>query len=339
MFSKTAAVTAAGVLAVSGLATGTAHATATPPASPTVTATPACGKVTISAGNPTRHANARLQYQVDHQPVRTVILAASGVTAVPPILFREDSGVHLVRWRLWGGPERDWDKPSWNSGPYSDFDPRGFGGRWADTIRVESDCRPNWAKPRTPIVKQPRCRSERGTLVIPAVRGVIYKVNGRPWRPGEHQVQPGPYLITAYAVDGFRLIGGHVWNEFIGRGHGCSGGHTREATPAAPTLTQASCDAPAALQIPEAEGVVYKNATGAELAQGTSYTVDPGRLVVTADAAEGFDLAEDAEAEWSFTVAPTPDCPASKPVPGVVVVNDVPVPSRVDTGLGGLARR
>lgn len=345
MISKVAAVSAAGVLAMAGLATSAA-AHATP--APSVTATPSCGKVTIHVNNPHAHALLKLQVQVDAGPVRTHAVVAAGSTVVP-LSFAEDSGRHLVRWRLWGGPERDWDRPSWKLGvgAHLGFHERGFGDRWADTIRVDSDCRPDRARPvraDAPEAVQPHCRGQWGRLVIPRERGVVYKVDGEVRRPGEHRVRPGRYRVTAHATDGYRLVGERAWKHAVHRGGACERPgpdvEVREATPAAPVLTQATCaDKRATIAIPEAEGVVYRSARGAELKQGTTYRVDAGRLVVTAEAADGYELAEDAQTRWPFTVAGAPDCPVSEPVTQVVVVNDAPVPTRVDTGLGGLAVR
>src|SRR5690606_41343245 len=123
-------------------------------AAPTVTATPECGKVTITVANPTQYANLRLQVQADRGPVRTVAVAANGST-VHPVMFREDSGRHLVRWRLWGGPERAWDQPAWAVGQCTEFDPRGLLGRWADLVRDDSDCPPNSERAAAPTVVPP----------------------------------------------------------------------------------------------------------------------------------------------------------------------------------------
>ena len=215
MHSRLAAVIAAGVLAITGLATGTANAATIP----TVSAVPECGKVTITVNNPTQFANLRLQYQTDRSSVRTVAVSASGTTAVPPIEFREDSGRHWVRWRLWGGPERDWDQPAWTVGSFTDFDPRGFRGQWAETVWVNSDCRPNrpnFERADAPSVVQPECGAERGKLVIPSDRGVVYKASRdsgpyRLVRAGEYSVRPAVYRVRAYALPGYRLVGDTRW--------------------------------------------------------------------------------------------------------------------------------
>lgn len=80
------------------------------------------------------------------------------------------------------------------------------------------------------------------------------------------------------------------------------------ATPEAPTLTEATCDALAELSIPEVEGVVYSHESG---------TVNPGTLTVTASPAEGYVFADDAVTEWSFTVDAVPGCPGKDGKDGV----------------------
>src|SRR5690606_1243346 len=81
-----------------------------------------------------------------------------------------------------------------------DFDPRGFLGRWADVVRVDSDCRPNFERADAPTVVQPECDVAKGELVIPADRGVTYKVRTatrdyRTVRAGEYDVRPGGYRV------------------------------------------------------------------------------------------------------------------------------------------------
>jgi hypothetical protein len=290
MYSRLAAVFAAGALAMTGLATGTAHAAV----APTVTATPECGKVTITVNNDTRFTNLRLQYQADRGPVRTVVLAA-GTTAVPPIEFREDTGRHWVRWRLWGGPERDWDNPTWTVGQFTDFDPRGFNGRWADMVRVDSDCRPNFERADAPTVVQPECDAALGKLVIPSDRGVFYKVRtsdrpSRVVRAGEYNVKPGTYWVTAHAVRGHVLRGDRLWRRVVEQAEPCP-------TPT-PTPTVTPTEEPTATPTPDP-------------------TPDP---------------------EPTVTEEPTPGPTVTETSSRVIVINDVVVPDRVDTGRGGLAR-
>jgi hypothetical protein len=248
MYSRLAATVAAGVLVMSGLATGTANAST----APTVTATPECGKVTITVVNPTEAPNLRLQVQADHGRVRTVAVAANGVPTAHTVTFREDSGRHLVRWRLWGGPERDWDNPTWHVGQFTDFDPRGFRGQWAETVRVESDCLPNFERADAPTVVQPECDAAKGKLVIPADRGVTYKVRtqGRDYRTvraGEYDVRPGTYWVRAYAKPGVKLVGVDRWRLEVEAAEACP---TPTPTPTAtdeptPTPTVTPTDPPA----------------------------------------------------------------------------------------------
>lgn len=294
MYSRLAATVAAGVLVMSGLATGTANATA----APTVTATPECGKVTITVANPTQYANLRLQVQADRGPVRTVAVAANGST-VHPVMFREDSGRHLVRWRLWGGPERSWDQPAWTVGQFTDFDPRGFLGRWADVVRVDSDCRPNFERADAPTVVQPECDAAKGKLVIPSDRGVTYKVRTatrdyRTVRAGEYDVRPGTYWVRAYAKPGVKLVGERHWKRVV---------EAAEACPT-PTPTPTATDEPTPDPTPTEEP-----------------TEDPEPTEEPTDEPE-----------------PQPTVTETRTTTRVIVIGDTRVPVRVDTGAGGSAK-
>lgn len=295
MFKRFAAVVAAGVLVATGMAAGPAHAAA----SPTVTATPECGKVTITVNNPTSADNLRLQYQADRGLVRTVQVAPG--TTVRTVDFPEDSGRHWVRWRLWGGPERDWDNPTWVVGDFTDFDARGFQGRWAETLRVDSDCRPNFVRADSPTVVQPECGAERGKVVVPSKRGVVYKVRSgnRPYRAvraGEYPARPGVYWVRAEARDGYRLAGQDRWRLTV------------EESEACPTPTPTPTDEP----------TVTPSPTVSPTTEPTEPPAEP-----TEEPAE--------EPEPAPTVTETRN--------RVIVVNNIPVPSRVDTGLGGLAAK
>ncbi|TDD54606.1 hypothetical protein E1286_05300 [Nonomuraea terrae] len=216
--------------------------------------------------------------------------------------------------------------------------------------------------PDAPKVVQPECGTSRGTLTVPAKHGVTYQVNGEAWRPGEYKVRPGVYRVAAEARDGYRLVGDERWRLTVDKAAACPSPsptpteppvspspttsptdtpEVREATPAAPVLTQATCDdKTASIAIPEVAGVVYKTASGKTVEQGKRYTVEAGNVSLTAEAADGYTLKDGAAAEWMFVVSETPDCqtPSATPTTPVVVVNNIPVPARVDTGLGGLTR-
>jgi hypothetical protein len=116
-------------------------------------------------------------------------------------------------------------------------------------------------------------------------------------------------------------------------------------TPQKPVVEQPTCatEGVARLVIPDVEGVVYSGVNGA--VEPGRYVVKSGTVTVTAAAAEGYVLAGDAEPSWPLPVNdPPPSCPGPAGEDGtdgkdgkVVTVNGVPVPSRIDTGLGGTA--
>jgi|GEM_PF-6368680 len=207
MHSRLAALVAAGVLAIAGLATGTAHADPTP--APTVTLTPTptvshaakCGTVTITATNGTQTPGLRLYYRADHRWPASVAVAVSGDT-VKTLSFEEDSGVHWVRYRLSGNPQ------------------------WSGPVRVVSDCRPNYERADAPTVVQPECGATLGKLVIPSDRGVTYRVSrdGGPYRVARadtYDVRPGVYRVRAYVMPGHRLVGERSWRLVIEAAEAC----------------------------------------------------------------------------------------------------------------------
>jgi hypothetical protein len=286
MFSRLTAVIAVGVLAVSGLATSTANAATTP----TVTAVPECGKVTITVHPEAVATKApfiaevaklnglHLFYEVDRRRHGFVPVSTTADTVKVIDDFREDSGVHWVRYRL--------------------SDAR----QWSDRIRVESDCRPNFERAESPTVAQPECDTTLGKLTIPSDRGVFYRVSrdgerSRVVRAGEYNVRPGVYRVTAHAVRGHVLRGDDRWRLVIEAAEACP-----TPTPT-PTVTATPTEEPTATPTPDP-------------------TLDP-------------------EPEPTVTETETEE-PAPAPTVTnrqVIVINDMRVPDRVDTGLGWLATK
>ncbi|MFG2073441.1 hypothetical protein [Nonomuraea maritima] len=359
MFSKVAAATAAGALAVSGLATGTAHAsTGWQAKAPSKILD--SGTVRLEGGNTSVETSA-LDMPVQAGDVvsfRYRLRDGATCTGGAPRVFVETQGTYTNSWdqNIGAGKQCGENGVVTFTVPANGrigaagivYDNGGPGHVIVSDLTVDGrkvrflDRRPAPAavpvKPRQPWVDQPKCGTNLGWVGIPRQRGVSFKIDGRPMEPGRHEVRPGRYVVTAHAWDGHKLVGEHAWKRFVKRGLPCGSG--RVATPVEPTLDQPTCaDKVASLAIPKARGVIYRTAPDALLEQGRRYTVDAGLVVVTAEAAHGFKLAEGAQREWRMPVAEKPDCrPANPPATDVDVVNDIPVPTRVDTGLGGLAR-
>lgn len=283
MYSRLAATVAAGVLVMSGLATGIANAAPTtePPATPTQIPAPVptashtvqCGAVTITATNGNQTRGLRLVYQVDRQRPQSVRVWYHRDTT-KKIPFAEDSGVHWVRYRL------------------SDTQ------QWSDRIRVESDCRPNFERADAPTVVQPECDAAKGKLVIPADRGVTYKVRTatrdyRTVRAGTYDVRPGVYRVKAEARPGVKLVGVDRWRLEV---------EAAEACPT-PTPTPTATDEPTPDPTPTEEPTVEP-------------TVEP---------------------EPTEEPEPTPTVTETQTERRTIVVRQY-LPVRVDTGLGGTAR-
>jgi len=254
MYSKRLAATvAAGVLVMSGLATGTANAAPTtePPATPTQIPAPVptashtvqCGAVTITATNGNQTRGLRLVYQVDRQRPQSVRVWYHRDTT-KKIPFAEDSGVHWVRYRL------------------SDTQ------QWSDRIRVESDCRPNFKRADAPSVVQPECDAATGKLTIPADRGVYYKVRTatrdyRVFRAGEYKVRPGVYRVKAEARPGVKLVGVDRWRLEVEAAEACptpTPTATDEPTPT-PTVTPTDPPAEEPSEEPEPQPTITETTT------------------------------------------------------------------------------
>jgi hypothetical protein len=295
---RLAATVAAGVLVMSGLATGTANAVA----APTVTADVECGKVTLQFHNPTDHLFV-FDYRVDrerpkHGPVVNGTIEEGPLAGqrfgprwnlVPvdgragqhshsvTLPFAEDSGLHSVTYRLAEGAEQ-----------------KMFFG-WQKPVLVKTDCRPNFKRADAPSVVQPECDAAKGKLVIPSDRGVTYKVRTatrdyRTVRAGEYDVRPGVYRVTAHAKPGVRLVGVDRWRLEV---------EAAEACPT-PTPTPTATDEPTPDPTPTVEP-----------------TVEP---------------------EPTEEPEPTPTVTETRTNTQVIVINDTRVPDRVDTGFGGLAK-
>jgi len=201
MYSRLAATVAAGVLVMSGLATGTANAST--PHRPTVAVDDSvCGKVTLSVTTEAPPLDLLyLRYEVDGRE-RTPLWVKPSKDTVKTISFDEDSGVHWVRYRLSSANE------------------------WSKVGPVKTNCQPDRVRADAPSVVQPECDATRGKLTIPSDRGVFYKVRvgSRPYRDapaGEYDVRPGVYRVKAYAKDGYELRGVREWRLVIEAAEAC----------------------------------------------------------------------------------------------------------------------
>lgn len=156
-----------------------------------------------------------------------------------------------------------------------------------------------------PTVVQPECDAAKGKLVIPADRGVTYKVRTeardyRTVRAGEYDVRPGSYWVRAYAKPGVKLVGVDRWRLEVEAAEVCP-----TPTPT-PTATDEPTPDPTPTDIP---------------------TVEP-----TEEPTEEPEPTQEPEPE------PQPTVTETRTTTRVVVVGNVRVPGRVDTGFGGLAK-
>lgn len=170
-----------------------------------------------------------------------------------------------------------------------------------------------------------------GTLTIPAVGGVTWKVDGVPTSPGTRTALPGTHTVTATALTGWTISGTSSWKLTVAPRTGCD---IVVVTPVAPTVTPSgACGVEGSWTIPATDGVRYLVA-GDPVAAGTY--AGPVDAVVTAEALAGYRLSDPA---WTarLTVAPaaacpsvvTPVAPTSDPSPRCGTEGSYTIPSTV----------
>jgi hypothetical protein len=149
------------------------------------------------------------------------------------------------------------------------------------------------------------------TYTIPSMTGVVYKVNDVVTAAGTHDLPAGTtVVITAEAGEGFEIAEGATTSwSFTGSDVPECG---RPVTPTAPTHTvNEACAVVDTYTIPSTAGVLYQ--VGGVPAAAATYTLPAGTTVnITAVAAEGAVLDEQATTSWSFTGSAVPTCPTTQ---------------------------
>jgi hypothetical protein len=340
MHSRLAALVAAGVLAIAGLATGTAHAAApitdtvrvvnnldsgtngswawvnhTRTVSITETRFPGTYRVTLTDNGTLRTIRGAKSPQAGVTIPREVPGTFSGRYSFTVVSKAEPSVANVADrmdygCQIGGTCPGKVDSGNWPKLYFGDQDVRVTPGSWRWEYRT---CAEAWVnssagnrgditgkrceravRPESPTVAQPECGAEKGKLVIPADRGVFYKVRtadrpSRVVRAGTYDVRPGTYWVTAHAVRGYELRGDRLWRLVVEQAEVCP-----TPTPT-PTVT-------------------------------VTPTVDP-----TPDPEPTPTVTE------TETEEPTPAPTVTQRQ--VIVINDMRVPDRVDTGRGGLATK
>lgn len=154
---------------------------------------------------------------------------------------------------------------------------------------------PTETTPDEPDFTDPDCDTA-AAVVLPGTTGVDYSYDSEDVVPG------GTVTVTATPQAGYFFPEGATteWEHtFAEVPEDCD--PPVEVTPAEPTFTDPTCDVnEIGLTLPETTGVVY-TVTGDQEPGGT--------VMVTATAAEGYKLADDAETEWEHTYGPlATDC-------------------------------
>ncbi len=192
---------------------------------------------------------------------------------------------------------------------FADAQGRSIAIRWAanshdgDISECPAPQRPTEVTPTAPTFQDPTC--DAGAAVdLPTVAGVTYSIEGA--------VAPGHKVtVKATAQEGYVLVGTHEWQHTFGDvPDNCTA--LIEATPAAPTFQDPTCDLGAAVGLPTVKGVTY-SIEGA---------VAPGRkVVVKATAEEGYVLV--GTHEWQHTFGNMPDNCTPPPGPAIEVTPGV----------------
>lgn len=142
-----------------------------------------------------------------------------------------------------------------------------------------------------------------GTLTIPSVTGVSWKVDGAAAAPGTRGAAPGTHSVKATALPGWTISGTSSWTLTIAPRTGCD---IIVVTPVEPTVTPSTtCGVEGTYTIPTTTGVQYL-LDGEAVAAGT-YS-GPVDALLTVQALPGYRLSDP---YWSveLVVDPAAACP------------------------------
>ena len=234
MYSRLAALVAAGVLAVTGLATGTAHAeTSTGWVAKSPSRILNATTVRLVGGNTSvETSNLGIPVQAgDVVSFRYVLQGGAQCVGGAPRVFVETQGAYTNSWdqNLAAGTQCGTNGLVTFTVPSNGrigaagvvYDNSGQGQVLVSDLRVDGRRVSFLGRPLVrveadvPSVVQPECGEKRGKLVIPSDRGVRYEVRGRTWRAGEYDVRPGVYWVTAHERDGYKLKGDRRWRLVV----------------------------------------------------------------------------------------------------------------------------
>jgi hypothetical protein len=183
-------------------------------------------------------------------------------------------------------------------------------GNAGDTGDITGKGRTKTATAVAPVVRQPSCLRS-GRLTVTGVAGVAYSLkSGDQVTPltadHRYRLQPGRYLVSATALDGYKLRGEDSWFVKLRAARHCD--KTAEAK--APAVKQPGCRSRfGQIEVYGVEGVEYALKSGwhtKTVSPGHTYFVRPGKHVVTAKALDGFSLS--GEDSWTITINNAPRC-------------------------------
>lgn len=155
-------------------------------------------------------------------------------------------------------------------------------------ISLNGKCKPKDVpvQAQAPTSQDETCKAG-GTITIPAVEGVQYKIDGTNKAAGTYAASAGSHTVTAVAKPGYTLTGTTSWDLTIGAKGDC----TTHVTPVKPTLTPGTCTVNGSVDAPATDAYTW-TVTGPQTARK-----------YTAVAKQGYTL--DGQTSWTFDLSKT----------------------------------
>lgn len=154
----------------------------------------------------------------------------------------------------------------------------------------------------TPTAVDATCEAQ-GSLTLPAVTGVAWKVEDVATAAGTHAVDPGTYHVVATAQAGYVIDGTSAWTLTVAAATGCEPGLVTVAVPA-PAAVDQTCTATGYITLEAVTGATW-TLDGNAAAAGR-HNVLPGTHTVKATADKGYTLT--GVSTFSLTVKAATGC-------------------------------
>lgn len=145
-----------------------------------------------------------------------------------------------------------------------------------------------------------------GYITIPNTPNVSYFIDGAPAAAGDHDRNPGSYVVTAVAADGYQLVGypDGGWTIEIEEAELCGDLVTKPLITPAVVFTQSTCAADGSFTLSTAEGTpgaVIWTVNGQPASEGATKVTGAATVKVVAVPADGYGFAGQVpQLEWEF---------------------------------------